>query len=260
MKDYYRILQITPDASQEEIKKAFRRLAKVHHPDVALEVKEAVFIQDINEAYTTLSNPEKRSRYDWIRTNKREFEAVEEPKSQPSKRYKPFYKKRPSEGDIIKPYLNYTYTVSRVALLFALLLVVDFFMPLQQRSDKATYVIKVFSKHESGEFHDHTQLQTWSGRILSVSKEAGEYFEQNPQLYLYSTPILGKARMVAPINKIESGFTIWRSIYGNFVFFPVILLICAALGSLKRFPAEIDFTFGIASGILLLISMGLLVI
>lgn len=61
-KDYYEILGLKRDATLEEIKKAFRRLAHQHHPDKA--GGDAERFKEISEAYQTLSDPEKRQRYD----------------------------------------------------------------------------------------------------------------------------------------------------------------------------------------------------
>jgi curved DNA-binding protein len=64
-KDYYRTLGVDKNASEKDIKKAFRRLAKQYHPDANPNnpSAEAKF-KEINEAYETLSNPEKRKLYD----------------------------------------------------------------------------------------------------------------------------------------------------------------------------------------------------
>jgi len=64
-RDYYEILEITRDASQDDVKKAYRRLARQHHPDVNRHDEEAEErFKEINEAYSVLSDPEKRRRYD----------------------------------------------------------------------------------------------------------------------------------------------------------------------------------------------------
>ncbi len=65
MKDYYAILGVSREATQEEIKKAYRRLALQHHPDRHPGDKEAEErFKEINEAYAVLSDPEKRAQYD----------------------------------------------------------------------------------------------------------------------------------------------------------------------------------------------------
>ena len=58
-KNYYEILGIKPDATDTEIKSAFRKLARKWHPDVAGNSQEVVSkFKEINEAYEILSNPE----------------------------------------------------------------------------------------------------------------------------------------------------------------------------------------------------------
>jgi curved DNA-binding protein len=64
-KDYYKILEVPRTASQEEIKKSYRRLAMKFHPDRNENDKTAeARFKEINEAYAVLSNPEKRKQYD----------------------------------------------------------------------------------------------------------------------------------------------------------------------------------------------------
>ena len=65
LKDYYQILNVSQDASAEDIKKAFRRLALLHHPDrnpENIKSAEAKF-KEINEAYEVLSDEHRRWQY-----------------------------------------------------------------------------------------------------------------------------------------------------------------------------------------------------
>ena len=63
-RDYYEILGIQRGASEDEIKAAFRKLARQYHPDVNKEADAEEKFKEINEAYGVLSDPEKRAHYD----------------------------------------------------------------------------------------------------------------------------------------------------------------------------------------------------
>jgi molecular chaperone DnaJ len=64
-KDYYDILGVSRDASGEDIKRAYRALARTHHPDVSHNKPDAELrFREINEAYEVLSDPNKRAQYD----------------------------------------------------------------------------------------------------------------------------------------------------------------------------------------------------
>ncbi|HEX6024769.1 MAG TPA: DnaJ domain-containing protein, partial [Solirubrobacter sp.] len=63
-RDYYEILGVARDASQEEIRAAYRRLARRYHPDVNKEPGAEDRFKEISEAYEVLRDPEKRERYD----------------------------------------------------------------------------------------------------------------------------------------------------------------------------------------------------
>jgi curved DNA-binding protein len=69
-KDYYKILGVEPEASDEAIKKAYRKLAKEYHPDTASGDKERAEnrFKEVSEAYEVLGDKEKRAKYDEMRS------------------------------------------------------------------------------------------------------------------------------------------------------------------------------------------------
>ena len=63
-RDYYEILGVSRDASPEDLKSAFRRLARQYHPDVSTSADAEERFKEVNEAYGVLSDPDKRAAYD----------------------------------------------------------------------------------------------------------------------------------------------------------------------------------------------------
>jgi curved DNA-binding protein len=103
-KDYYKILGVTKDSSEEVIKKAYRKLAKKYHPDKNPDNKTAEEnFKEISEAYDVLSNPEKRKKFDDFTTGSSERKTgsytsdsnYESPENEPeySDFFKQFFKK-----------------------------------------------------------------------------------------------------------------------------------------------------------------------
>jgi len=68
-KDYYQIMGVPRDASQDEIRRAYRKLARKYHPDVSKEPEAEARFKEVGEAYEVLKDPEKRAAYDQLGAN-----------------------------------------------------------------------------------------------------------------------------------------------------------------------------------------------
>src|SRR3981081_1538719 len=78
-KDYYGTLGVTKSSTEKEIKQAFRKLARKHHPDVNPGDKTAESrFKEINEAYEVLGDAPKRKKYDELGANWRQYEQAQQ--------------------------------------------------------------------------------------------------------------------------------------------------------------------------------------
>jgi len=68
-KDYYEIMGVKRDATQDDIKRAYRKLARKYHPDVSKEARAEERFKELGEAYEVLKDPEKRAAYDQLGSN-----------------------------------------------------------------------------------------------------------------------------------------------------------------------------------------------
>jgi curved DNA-binding protein len=68
-KDYYDTLGISREASEQDVKRAYRRLARKYHPDVSKEAEAEARFKEVGEAYEVLKDPEKRAAYDQLGAN-----------------------------------------------------------------------------------------------------------------------------------------------------------------------------------------------
>src|SRR5580698_1847789 len=65
-KDYYKVMGVARDATEAQIKQAYRKLARKYHPDVSKEKDAEARVKEVGEAYEVLKNPEKRAAYDQL--------------------------------------------------------------------------------------------------------------------------------------------------------------------------------------------------
>lgn len=109
MPNYYEILGIDKNATHEELKKAYRTLSKKYHPDLNDSPEAEKKFKEINEAYRTLSNPEKRKVYDMTLENPKSdnFDFNFDDLTKEQKEYAEFLKKRVALENFVQLRLGY---------------------------------------------------------------------------------------------------------------------------------------------------------
>ncbi len=265
MKDYYKILNIDRNATEGQIKKAYRDLALKYHPDKAGAFDSHHIFTEINEAYQVLSRKDHRENYNFIydynhidkrrqradsiftetvnwKTNVKEKDGWRHP-----------FLRVDEEGVDLTPYIKSVRLISMLSFLFTFLIILDYFLP------KVNYEQTVRAK-----------LTTYkSMNTIVVATEDFEF----PLSFRYSKMIRpGDNAIVSlsPIFGIQYKLTIESrmdkyvfnphySIYNIFAFFLVILLVTSYIGLYqKRNNPELIFSAGVANVFLSVLVMYLI--
>jgi len=247
MKDYYQILQVLPEADAAEIKKAFRRLATRYHPDKNSEPTAHQVFQEINEAYQVLSNNQQRQVYDLQRLYPKPVSTYTP--YTPPRRPPPAYRAYRRVYIDMKPYVTFSRLISRVSLVFCLVLVLDYLLPWSSREEP---VIGVKIYNRSGRFEITTPNRTLT---MPIKQKLLIDLSQYTPVSIYRTPIFASV-----VQAGLSGTTVrtYNNIYSYLGFFPILLFILALLGAFSKSSDEMIVNFGIASSVILLITLFLI--
>jgi hypothetical protein len=267
VKDYYKVLGLSRNASDSEIKKAYRTLAVKYHPDKAKDRKAHEEFLKINEAYQTLGDKTKKLRYDYLYEHhllRRQY-----PPSQVTKQdiYQRFYKRHSgirfqrerwspsSYASSYKSRVIYPAKVLKafnafciICLTFTLLIFIDYFLPYKTWLQD----VQINALNESS----------------SVSFMAGPYSFTLP----INDPVLvsDKAEIVTTrifnvvryIRLTYNGSEILKatsySIYNNFLFLPLGLLLSSLVGLRFRKTEELLVKAGIANVFIVILLLAVL--
>lgn len=256
MKNYYFILGLNIYASESEIKRAYRQLALQFHPDKNPSDQAETIFKEINEAYETLGDSEKKIAYDQLLRGASPAEpAYSRPHRDP--RYKPrppgSYSRKSKRQELIEvmnDYLKYALFISRVTFAFALLIVLDFSLPKEKNERQV--LSTSYRKEVRGS--SSLQLNLKDGGVISLSKKDAGEFIKSTEIYIYTSSVFG-----IPIT-IENEKTHFKAkipvaIYGNFIFCPLIMLITSLLGTFYWKGVEFRFNLGVVNFFLALLSL-----
>lgn len=260
LKDYYQILRISRKASGEDVRRAYRRLAVVFHPDKNRSAAALSLFQDINEAHEVLSDPEKRNRYDLILSGSIVIEAP-----QGKWHRDPAYRRRQQQGYRPQPsgpserllmmvhFLKYMRLVSFIGLGWVGFLVFDYLLPFHIRDE---IVIPESNRILSWKFHHVPNVVvTDKGHQFPVPFEGIDDFPVGSHVEIVTSRLLN---VLVRVDAENRSFTIedLATIYQNFMMAPIVLLIISVLGlSVKK---GIEYRFNIEVSICIVLGLNVI--
>jgi len=262
MKDYYQVLGVTRSASAQEIKRAYRRLALLYHPDKNPHPSAEQFFKEVNEAYDVLGDADKRINYD-LRSNNQYAEIFQQPQG-PMHR-DPAYRRRataqtprerkPTNRELIMENLPYFSWLNWAGIGLMILFAFDYSSPIQHAQER---VVEIYSVEGARRSDGHEVLITSTGRKIKMYNRSAIYFYHKPEVLIEYTPILHVVTEVSNIDRTYIAYV--GGIYNAVFFIPCTLFIVSILGVVFRKNPEYAFNFSVGSGVLIILVICLIFI
>jgi curved DNA-binding protein CbpA len=252
--DYYQILGVTYSATQHEIKRAYRRLAVLYHPDKNRDPAAENIFKSINEAYDVLSDPAKKSIYDL----RLQSPYVDVPNEQARRHRDPAYRPHRTKShhksdrerlrDLMKVYMPWAIRLTQFSFAFALLILVDYSLPLNISHEKImeTNVRRTYTRNYATTWW---VIKTQGGHKIDLPYEFSDHFATGREIDIFSTMLFAVPRRV---QSETLTVRLKKSIYGNFLFAPVALFFFSALGLFFRKNIEAGFNLSVVSCLILI--------
>ncbi len=256
MKNYYFILGLNIYASETEIKHAYRKLALQFHPDRNPSGEAETIFKEINEAYEILGDSERKTSYDLLLRGVSPAAPVNSrPHRDPGYRPRPpgsFSRKSQKQEllEVMQDYLKYALIISRVALVFSILLAVDFLLPQKEEAREVLFT-SYREEYRSGR---SMQLNLQNDVVISLSHKDASKFEQGTKIVVHRSSVFDVPMFI----ENESNHFIAKvpvSIYGNFIFCPLVMIITSMFGSFYKKGIEFRFNLGVVNLLLMLLSL-----
>ncbi len=251
VKDYYKILRISRGASTEEIKRSFRRLAVLFHPDKNHSPEALQLFQEINEAYQVLSDPFSRRQYD----DRGNASFVVSPSPEQPVHRDPAYRRRRPPGYKPPPrqpserllmmihFLKYLRTICFTGIICCGILAVDYSLPFRMSDEK---VLSESEREYSWQFHHVPNiLVTDKKHQFEIPEGGAAHFPVGSTAHIYSSWLL---HVLARVESQDRSYQIGNlpTIYSTFLFVPAILLFFCLVGLLLKEGIEFRFSWAIA--------------
>ena len=260
VKDYYATLGVSHSASQSEIRKAYRKLAVLYHPDKNPSHDAKPRFQEINEAYDVLGDAEQRAAYDARLANPLQelFSADERVHPDPAYRRR----KRPAASSapkgppasylLMRDSLKYVRWISAAGLLFTILFFLDYFLPYKQVEETIQEIYTMRSRNNA----IYHVVVTSSGQNIRLYGLDTSAFTTNGRIV---TSVSAIYRSVMEVSNTAGTYTAWTAyLYTSLIFFPILLFINSILALIYRRTVEFCFNLNVTAFILLIINLTLI--
>jgi plasmid stabilization system protein ParE len=261
---YYDILGVSRSANESDIKRAYRKLAIVYHPDKNPDPTAEQFFKLINEAYEVLGDPPKRARYDIelmepiaaFRTSPPPPPRHRDPAYRP-RRTRP-RRKSDSEQlrDLMAHYLPYTVRISMLCFGLCVLLAIDFAWPRKVDTEKIEYVTQRRDYSRAGSV-TWWVIHTTNGHAIAIPYELSNHFMPDDRVVIHRSQFF---RIPVRIDARRITHPLGSNIYGHFIFAPIALLIVSGLGVLARRDVDYGFNLGVASFVMFIFFIAMIMI
>jgi hypothetical protein len=238
-------------ANEAEIKQAYRKLALQFHPDRNTSKEAAAIFIEVNEAYEVLGDFQRKREYDKLLLGVPEPVVVHR-----DPRYRP---KPPGQGqsgsrrrqalETMRDYLKYAIMVSRLALLFSAVLIADYILPTNKTREEIVSIKNPREVRRDGAY----KLSLRDGEVINLRTESAVEFETGTAITLESSAWFS-IPLVIENERTKFKARILGSIYGNFIFLPIVLLITSLVGTFWWKGIEFRFNLGVVNGLLMLLS------
>lgn len=258
MKDYYRIIGVSPYATEMEIKRCYRKLAVIYHPDKNKSDAAEERFKEIAEAYEVLGNPALRRAYDQALAHPNLFQQPDPiPRHRDPAYHRPYAQPAPrahrqTTKELMAEYLPYFRWICWASLVASAILATDYSLPFREEQQEVQLISRIYrTGRGGGMIYDHHEIQTKEGINLVISEEASEHFKDVSHILIQQTQLFNKVVMA---SSLSGDFKIRTSaLYGNLSFVPILLFFSALLGTAWRKGVEFPFNLTIVSFILLII-------
>jgi hypothetical protein len=263
--DYYAVLGVPESASQQDIKRAYRKLAVLYHPDKNPDPQAELRFKEIAVAYDVLSDEFKRQAYDMrFMPMLQELVVTPQPESPPHRdpRYRPKAStarrgsRKPTQRELMQRYLPKFFWINKAAMAFLMVLTLDYVLPAQHRTEQIIQMDARRIHTKNGERTTDYHTVTDRGTILEMSNGDALHFDVSDHVEVHTTPIFSTILRIT--NLREHYEVVKYGIYGPPGIIPLLMLLTAGLALLARPGVEMSFSLTVASGTLFFITLCLI--